>query len=965
MDWAVWKRAPGKTYGVLGDLPDTKAWPQWLTAFQERSEKLKEGTPEVAAYTSFLVEFLKGDKEKTWQQWKAFSKVLREKEVEDGDYQTQQLLSSLDSFEEAIAAALKIDEYKLTKFEKSLKKLENSDEEDSKRDVYGMGRSLQVPKLAQLTTKENAASLLKRVFAIKFEANGLFLNLDDETSQIAVEVLLAEPKLIQQPLWDLIADVKAVPLYEIYATKFPAAVVSAREKEDYSWQGAVKWIIASHLLKNEITQAVDVAAENSGKNSNDNWVAGKTSDQMLSQGKGGNLFNFYKSLLEKNPSANVWDSMIDLGARINRSGEVRQLAEALVAKQEQSNPKARSRALNLLADTALADDDVAKGLEYLRERAALAQTEIDKLLKTAKPKQKQKWQNELQEWGYEITGPGEQLQKIGKITKQEEVSKEGSAILRKWYMSRLSTSKKDDYDFSDNIEYFIENKEFALAEKYILSRIKSATEKAQEVSKRENYPGNNPFNSPVFSQAPELLVKLYGKVERFQDVVDMFKKWPFWGALDLSQLNARGGNLSFDLAKALEKTGDTKTAGEILTAMLLSGDLSNDDDAYAMLLRLQGQKALGLLDELYARDAFEERPLIWKGSLLLKSGKLAEAETVIRKAISIDPSDGEQGKGDRMRVYGVLADILEAKGDKEGSKLFRGVLKAIRIAEDADDVYGAGLTSRGIKQYNEALTHFADAYCIQSRLAKQLNDAGRFEEARVHYRRAFELMPDSFGRMESHCFGCEGVFSGQNAEGIAEQVFTNLIKETPKKPQVYYLLGYLRSAQDRDKEALELFQKAVQLDPDYINAWKKIAGFRESPLLTLATRDQASLALARLDPYGRHGGSSGDTVFDVKGMLKQLESTASGAGEAEGGLFELTATKQFIEKLVDAQIAEAGEELAKRNGMKREDLIKQMAFQGRNSNEQGPRSQIRQFLSQHRVLTSWQQYYQVILQSGR
>ena len=33
-------------------------------------------------------------------------------------------------------------------------------------------------------------------------------------------------------------------------------------------------------------------------------------------------------------------------------------------------------------------------------------------------------------------------------------------------------------------------------------------------------------------------------------------------------------------------------------------------------------------------------------------------------------------------------------------------------------------------------------------------------------------MPDSFGRVESHCFGCESVFQGADAQALAERVFT-------------------------------------------------------------------------------------------------------------------------------------------------------------------------------------------------
>ena len=83
-------------------------------------------------------------------------------------------------------------------------------------------------------------------------------------------------------------------------------------------------------------------------------------------------------------------------------------------------------------------------------------------------------------------------------------------------------------------------------------------------------------------------------------------------------------------------------------------------------------------------------------------------------------------------------------------------------------------------------------------------------------------MPESFGRVESHCFGCEGVFHGELAQNIAEKVFGELAAKTPDKPQVHYLLGYLREEQGRYQEALPELQKAVKLDPDYLNAWKHL-----------------------------------------------------------------------------------------------------------------------------------------------
>ena len=288
------------------------------------------------------------------------------------------------------------------------------------------------------------------------------------------------------------------------------------------------------------------------------------------------------------------------------------------------------------------------------------------------------------------------------------------------------------------------------------------------------------------------------------------------------------------------------------------------DPLYALLIDLQGQGATDTLNALFERDRYEERPLIWRAKLELEAGETERAHETIRRAIAIDPSDGEQGPGDRMRAYAVLADILDAKGDAQTATAMRGAVRAIRLSEDADRYYAAGLLSTAVDMYEEALTHFADAYCIQSRLAIQLAELGRYDEAAEHYRRAFELMPDSFGRVESHCFGCEGAFSGEQATSIAEQVFDKLRVSQPLKPQVHYLTGYLASSRDHDQEALSSFRLAVQLDPEYLNAWKRIVGLASSLHIPKDRRDAAVLQVFRLDPLGRHSSADLSEVRDIE-----------------------------------------------------------------------------------------------------
>ncbi len=156
-----------------------------------------------------------------------------------------------------------------------------------------------------------------------------------------------------------------------------------------------------------------------------------------------------------------------------------------------------------------------------------------------------------------------------------------------------------------------------------------------------------------------------------------------------------------------------------------------------------------------------------------------------------------------------------------------------------------------MRRYEAALADFADAYCIQARLALRYSEQGDDARAEEHYLRAFELMPDSFGRVESHCFGCEGAFTGTRAQNAAERVFTRLAATPPVKPQVHYLLGYLREAQGRTAEAAAAYQLAVKADPDYLNAWRKLEGLGERGAIPLADLEEATFSLLRLDRTGR------------------------------------------------------------------------------------------------------------------
>ena len=296
------------------------------------------------------------------------------------------------------------------------------------------------------------------------------------------------------------------------------------------------------------------------------------------------------------------------------------------------------------------------------------------------------------------------------------------------------------------------------------------------------------------------------------------------------------------------------------------------------------------------RDPFEERPLIWQTHWLRAHQQLEEAEKACRKAISIDPTDGEEPPGDRLRAYAELAEIRAARGDQKEAGILRGAVEAVHEAEAADQFQEAGLLKRSVAMYEHSLNRFADAYCIHARLAVQLSDLGRYQEAEEHYRRAYELMPDSFGRVESHCFGCERAFDGERAQSIAERVFTRLAQETPNKPQVHYLLGFLREEQSRFNEALTNYRAAVKLDPDYLNAWLKMDSIARRVFLGDQERDNIVFNILRLDPLQHHGESSLDTVTDLAALWRNVAEANQKRPPAPASLFSLPGSKAELQR---------------------------------------------------------------------
>jgi tetratricopeptide (TPR) repeat protein len=363
------------------------------------------------------------------------------------------------------------------------------------------------------------------------------------------------------------------------------------------------------------------------------------------------------------------------------------------------------------------------------------------------------------------------------------------------------------------------------------------------------------------------LARIYHAAGRHADVLALLEQAPGWGAQDLAELVHGQGHHDADLplaviaGEALAAAGRTGPARAAAVAVLAKDP--SCDPAYALLVRLDGPAAVRDLERRAAASPLEERPLVWLARVRLDAGDVAGAATAAEQAMAMDPSDGDEGPGDRFRARAVLADVRERQGRSDEAATLRTAVASIRAAERTDRLMAAGLTTRAVVGYQQALTLNANAYCIQSRLARELARLGRHAEAEAHYQRAFEIMPRAFGRRESHCFGCEGAFAGLRAQAIAERVFIGRLEKDPANPRLHYLLGILRQEQDRHAEAAASYARALALDPDYYTAARRLIGLAAETDIPAAVRETAALTMARLDPARRYAQGERPVLRDL------------------------------------------------------------------------------------------------------
>ena len=423
-------------------------------------------------------------------------------------------------------------------------------------------------------------------------------------------------------------------------------------------------------------------------------------------------------------------------------------------------------------------------------------------------------------------------------------------------LSLLTASSFPD-DFP--VRLLIEHGRFAQAEAILFTQLRQRT--GRHVAGRKNIPIPDPLRGSLVDYGSDptqdvlpLLFELYVRAGRPYDALRLLDEAPLWsntdvaGELSWAQIKSDSGFV-VACVRALAAGGRKADALQVLRAGLLGQP--SVMPLYELLLTLVStDQALTFLDELRAGHPLVAQPLIGKALVYQKLGKQGDAEVALRKAIALDPWQADQPRGERRKAHALLADLLEKQGRAVEAMPLHKAVAAIRAEEEIELLRNAGLTQRALRACEAAQTQFPDEVGPNVLRVTLLSEQKRATEAQPALRRALELLAthDWWANSSSDL----GLFSEKALYPAVARVLEELLAKSPKKAGLHYLLGSLRRAQGRHREAITAFAKATKLAPDFVLAWRALQD--EAERYGGTEGQQATLQILRLAPLGHSMG---------------------------------------------------------------------------------------------------------------
>jgi Tfp pilus assembly protein PilF len=186
--------------------------------------------------------------------------------------------------------------------------------------------------------------------------------------------------------------------------------------------------------------------------------------------------------------------------------------------------------------------------------------------------------------------------------------------------------------------------------------------------------------------------------------------------------------------------------------------------------------------------------------------KIREKET--RQALGVRPEGNAGEAAEPARVLPALPALIPAWTRHAALWLLFLIPAALFFLRESESKGNAG---KPLQIYQNVVEAFPDSPHAHYQIARELQEAGRLREARIHFERALELAPDL---LPAHIF--LGVLLGDqgNLAG-ARPHFERALSLDPKNAEVHNDLGIVLEEQGDLQSAKAHLERAINIDPQY------------------------------------------------------------------------------------------------------------------------------------------------------
>ena len=207
-----------------------------------------------------------------------------------------------------------------------------------------------------------------------------------------------------------------------------------------------------------------------------------------------------------------------------------------------------------------------------------------------------------------------------------------------------------------------------------------------------------------------------------------------------------------------------------------------------------------------------------KALLLIKQGKLDEAEAIYRELVEAGSNNHE--------VYGKLGALFNIRGDSQNAiKFFTTAIKIKPSEPENHNNLGVALMELGkltaaIGSYNNAIRlkpNYPDAH---NNLGVALMRQGNLNAAIASYNIAIRLKPN-------YANAYFNIGAARQEEGdvtAAISSYNKAISLDPNYPEAYFNLGVAREKDGDLKAAIDSYKTAIKLNPNFVDAHKNLGG---------------------------------------------------------------------------------------------------------------------------------------------